>query len=1318
MKWRKITAGVAGGMAFFILLALFTAFLIQQNTFLHRYLLAKTIQIAEKSSGSEITIRDYAIGWLPLHVTLEGVVVLGTRKDLARPLANLPRIEIGLGWNALLHKRADLTELAFDRPAINLVIDQAGRSNLPFRPASPSAPSRNKLQLSVEHAAVRNGELRFNDAPRKIDANLADFRLEASHDAAIDGYSGTLGYSKGQITIDGHTPVHHEAKISFAATSAGITFERIHISTPLSQLNAKGALRGYLSPVVEGQYQAVLAAADLHEQLPTVPLSGGEIELAGSLFYRAGGGPPLNALRLRGHLSSQALAATLSRAELNFRSLAGEYALQDGSLHVSGVQAETLGGILRAEFTGEHLTATPRYQLAVSADSVSLEQAKQVSGAMSVPLRGTAHVRASAHWTSSVQNLMARADAGIAASINAGLNPLASTNPVWLPMNGDLHLAYDAPHARLTITNTSFSSSETTITAAGTVSEHSALDLRAHTSDLQEVDRLFVAGQTILRAAGKTSAAASQPLELHGRASLEAQVQGRLQDPRIAGRVQVDGLEIRKARWPHIQTDFEASASSLGLRNGQAQTANHGRVNFALATNLQHGVYTANNPTTLQVQAVQVPLADLADLSGTSPAISGMLSGNLSLRGTINDPVGEGSLQLRDASLWGETVRGVTGQLRGANKTISASFSITAPAGNISGTGEFGAADGHYQISISHSVLHLDQIHYLSSHGYAIAGTLGIDAQGGGTLTAPAVDVTLAAEKLSFRDAPLGSVSAQLHVAHQQVNFALDSTISGGQIRANGNAALAVPYPMHGSFEVRSLEFGPLLATYLPGGRRELQGSAEVRGQIDGPLARLDEVKASAEFSTLKLGHQDLQLASAGPVRLNYTNDVLTISQSELRGTDTDFKFQGKIPLRGSAPLDISTNGLIDLRLLTALGSNTESSGTVKIDVTAKGALKQPQLRGSIEVAKLSLATDIAPIGVDNVNARIALANNRLTIENFSGQMSGGSFSVGGFASYSPVSFSLGINGKSIRVRYPEGTRAQLDTNLTLTGTASSSVLNGRVTIDALSFTPDFDLANFIGQLSSSAPSVPAKWEQKMRVDIAVASSQVLALSSSKLSLQGSADLRVTGTLANPVVLGRTILSGGELFFMGHRYQVQSGTVVFSNPLRTEPTLNLYVTTVVEQYNITLNVLGPLDRLRTNYTADPALPPVDIIQLLAFGKTTAESAATATPAALGAESAIANGLTSQVSSRIEKLAGISQLQIDPSLAGINSNPGARLAIQQRLTSSILFTFATDLTDTQNAVVQVKYQTRGRLSVSVTRDEYGSFAIEGKIRKKF
>jgi len=1317
VKWKKIMAWIGGGMAVLILLVVYAAFLMQQRTFVHRYLLARMIQAGERSSGTKIAIEDYALRWLPLHITLENVIVESREGNSATPLASVPKVEIGIAWRALVHKQVDLTELLLDRPSVNVFTNEAGESNLPARPAT-SPQSASTFQVTVRHAAIRSGELRYNNAPRRLDADLADFHLDVSHSATTDQYSGNLGYNKGAIVIGSNAPLRHDAEIKFAASRRGIQFERFHVGTASSQLTATGSMEGYSNPVVHGEYEVMLSTGDLRTELGTLPLTGGGIELAGSLSYDAAAGSGLKAVKTRGRISSQTLTGAAAGAQVELRSLAGDYSLAEGNLRVSGLRAETMGGILRAEFAGENLAATPRYQVLVSADSVSLGQAKQIAGAGAVPLRGTAHLRASARWVSSISNMMANADAGISAVIGPAQGSAAATNAVPLPVDATLHVAYDAPHSTLTVTNSTFTSRQTSIMAAGTVSNRSALSLRARTADLGEVDSFLAAAQSILNTAGQNAARATKPLGLHGRASLDAQVQGRIQDPRISGHAEADALEIRQAKWPHIQADFEAASSYARIKNGMAQSANRGQLNFAVSTELQRWSYNANNPVTAHVQAAQVPFQDLEQLAGVSAPVTGMLSANLAVHGTLADPAGEGSIQMQNASVWGQPLRSIAAQVQTANRTLSANFTIAAAAGNVSGEGEFDTADGRYRIAVSHSVLNLAQIPYFSSKGYAMAGMLGIDVRGQGTLKAPEADVTLAAENLRFRDAPLGSMNAQVHLENQQIAFSLDSAISGGHIRVNGNAGVAAPYMVHGGFEIRSLEFGPLLATYVPGNRRQIDGNAEVRGQIDGPLGRPEAVKASVELSSLNLAYQDLKLASGGPVRLNYAERVITISQAEFKGTDTDLKFGGTLPVGGSAPLNIATTGLIDLKLLTILGSNTQSSGTVKINMAAKGTLKQPQLGGSVEIAKLSFASDIAPIGVDKVNARMAIANNRVNIENFSGQMSGGTFELSGFATYSPASFSMQMNGKSIRIRYPEGTRAQLDTSLTLIGTPASSTLNGRVTIDGLSFTPDFDLANFIGQLSSSTPSVPPKWEQNARLDIAVASSQVLALSSSKLSLQGSADLRVTGTMANPVVLGRTVLSGGELFFMGNRYQVQNGTVIFANPIRTEPSVNLFVTTVVQQYNITLNFVGPLDRLRTNYMADPALPPVDIIHLLAFGKTTEQAAATATPAALGAESAIANGLTNQVSSRIEKLAGISQLQIDPSLGGNNSNPGARLAIQQRLTSSILFTFATDLTDTQNEVVQLKYQTRGRLSLSVTRDEYGSFAIETKIRKKF
>jgi len=57
-------------------------------------------------------------------------------------------------------------------------------------------------------------------------------------------------------------------------------------------------------------------------------------------------------------------------------------------------------------------------------------------------------------------------------------------------------------------------------------------------------------------------------------------------------------------------------------------------------------------------------------------------------------------------------------------------------------------------------------------------------------------------------------------------------------------------------------------------------------------------------------------------------------------------------------------------------------------------------------------------------------------------------------------------------------------------------------------------------------------------------------------------------------------------------------------------------------------------------------------------------------------------------------------------------------LQKRVTGNLLFTFAFDVTDTQNEIVQGEYRFNKRWSASVTRNESGGISIEGKYRKRF
>jgi hypothetical protein len=97
---------------------------------------------------------------------------------------------------------------------------------------------------------------------------------------------------------------------------------------------------------------------------------------------------------------------------------------------------------------------------------------------------------------------------------------------------------------------------------------------------------------------------------------------------------------------------------------------------------------------------------------------------------------------------------------------------------------------------------------------------------------------------------------------------------------------------------------------------------------------------------------------------------------------------------------------------------------------------------------------------------------------------------------------------------------------------------------------------------------------------------------------------------------------------------------------------------------------------------------------------------------------LAGQLAGQVGSQVGKLVGISSLTIDPQIGGNQSNPGARLAIQQRVTKNLFFTFATDVTSSQGRVVQVEYQVTPKFALSSVRNENGGYSFQVKMRKKF
>jgi translocation and assembly module TamB len=241
---------------------------------------------------------------------------------------------------------------------------------------------------------------------------------------------------------------------------------------------------------------------------------------------------------------------------------------------------------------------------------------------------------------------------------------------------------------------------------------------------------------------------------------------------------------------------------------------------------------------------------------------------------------------------------------------------------------------------------------------------------------------------------------------------------------------------------------------------------------------------------------------------------------------------------------------------------------------------------------------------------------------------------------------------------------------------------------------------------------------QNIHLNLAIRSSNNVNLVSRTLSVAGSANLQVRGTADNPVILGRINLTGGDMILNGDRFVLTGATVQFVNPTQTQPVVNATVTTSIQQYNISMRFRGPTDHMETQYSSDPALPRADIIHLLAFGNTTEAAAnAPATPANQMAESLVANQVSSQITSRVARVAGISQLSISPVLGNAQNNQaGANITIQQRVTGNLFITF-TDNTAQGTQTVEGQYKVTPHVSISGTRKPNGGFAADVLIKKE-
>jgi translocation and assembly module TamB len=1310
----KVGAWVFMCLAVFMVLVIIAVTVVLHSARFHNYLLSTVQKKASESIGTQVQLQNFALHLSNLSLDLYGLTVHGTNPYPDPPLLQVAHAEVGVRIVSVLHQKWYLDSFIISSPVVKVLTDAHGVTNIPVIKSSGSSSSNTSLfDLGIRHAVLDHGAVYYNNRQSVLSADLHNLNFQAGFNSLLQKYSGKLSYSDGHVEASGFKTIPHNLDAQFDATPSTFHLTNAKLTSETSQLVLTATVQDYNNPQVQAQYAATLDGSQFKRilQNPEVPM--GFISATGSIHYQQTANRSfLDTVLVQGDLRSTQLEVQTPTIRSQIRNIAAHYSLENGDATLKDLRASLLGGEVTSSGRMSNIDGNAHSKFTAQLRGIQLAalNAALKSSAMpkGVSLGGVLNAEANAAWGKTFDDVVAHADATVQGKV--------SGNAQVIPLESAIHGTYTGGNQELALKQSFLRTPQSTLTMNGVVSQRSALDVKFQSNNLNELETVADVFRT--PAPGQPV----QPLGLAGTALFQGMVRGSTSAPHLTGQLTASNFKFNGTEWRVLKTNVDASPSMASLQHADLEPASHGKITFDASAGLHKWSFTDASPLQVDLDASQLDVQDLVKLSGQQVPVTGTLTANVKLHGTQLSPIGQGKVSITHITAYEQPVTSATLNFAGTGDEIHGDLGVQLPAGEVQSKVSIRPRQKSYNAQLTASGIRLDQLQAIKAKNIDARGVVSIQAQGAGTFDNPQLDATLEIPQIDIQNQKIAQVNLQMNVANHLATANLTSSAVGTAIRANAKVHLVGDYPADATLDTQAIPLQPIFAIYAPEQAADLSGQTEVHATLHGPLKNTKQLEAHLTIPTLKLAYSNtVQLAETSPIKVDYKDNVVTLQRSGLKGTDTDLQFQGSMSTTNAGPMSLVLLGTVNLHLAQVFEPDTRSSGELKFNINSSGAANSPDLGGQIEIVDANFANGDLPVGLQHGNGVLTLTKDRLNITKFQGTVGGGTLTAQGGVAYRPgVQFDLGLAANGVRVLYPQGMRETINANLRLAGTTDNALLGGQVNLADLSFTPAFDLSSFINQFSGgvSPPPTPGL-AQNIQLNLGVNSENNINLVSRTLSIAGAANLRVRGTAAQPVILGRVNLSGGDIILNGSRFVLNGGTIEFVNPAETQPVVNLALNTTIQQYNIFMRFNGPVDQLRTNYSSDPSLPAADIINLLAFGTTTEASAnAPSTPANQAAQSLVASQVSSQVTSRVSKVAGISQLSINPVLAGGSSQgpPGANITIQQRVTGNLFVTFSSNVASTQNQTIQGQYQISPRVAVSATRDQNGGFGFDTLIKK--
>ncbi|WP_323809890.1 translocation/assembly module TamB domain-containing protein [Sphingobium baderi] len=325
----------------------------------------------------------------------------------------------------------------------------------------------------------------------------------------------------------------------------------------------------------------------------------------------------------------------------------------------------------------------------------------------------------------------------------------------------------------------------------------------------------------------------------------------------------------------------------------------------------------------------------------------------------------------------------------------------------------------------------------------------------------------------------------------------------------------------------------------------------------------------------------------------------------------------GGIRYAGPADVLFSFAGLADQRL----------TGPIAVAADFGGRVNDPRINGLVRANALTYENETFGTRVTQMRLDGRFTNDRLEIRDFSGRAGDGTVQASGtvgLAADSGFPMNIAVKMDRARLARSEAITSVVSGTLAITNSAADGgLIKGDLSLPETRYRVAWQGGTDIRQLQGvrrkgegtdildqriaarQAAAKPADW----KLDIRVRADNEIYVTGMGLDSEWKTNMRVTGTTANPRVVGKIEVIRGRYSFSGHQFELEQGVITFEGEMMN-PTLAIRAETKIDAVTAGIAVNGSAQRPDISFISNPTLPQDEILARILFGSNVANLSAT------------------------------------------------------------------------------------------------------------